>query len=72
MKHISKRLTLSAALFAVTLTAFAQLPQDPAVRRGTLKNGMSYYIRHNSKEAGLAEGGKHTRGAAAARTGTLP
>ena len=55
MKHISKRLTLSAALFAVTLTAFAQLPQDPEVRRGTLKNGMSYYIRHNSKEAGLAD-----------------
>ena len=33
----------------------AQLPQDPDVRKGTLKNGMTYYIRHNAKEAGLAD-----------------
>ena len=35
--------------------AAAQLPQDPSVRKGTLKNGMTYYIRHNAKEAGLAD-----------------
>lgn len=37
------------------LYAVAQLPQDPAVRKGKLKNGMTYYIRHNAKEAGLAD-----------------
>ena len=31
------------------------MPQDPAVRKGTLKNGMTYYLRHNAKEAGLAD-----------------
>ena len=31
------------------------MPQDPDVRKGTLKNGMTYYIRHNAKEAGLAD-----------------
>ena len=31
------------------------LPKDPTIRTGKLKNGMTYYIRHNAKEAGLAE-----------------
>ena len=31
------------------------LPQDPDVRTGKLKNGLTYYIRHNDKEAGLAD-----------------
>ena len=31
------------------------LPQDPAVRKGQLKNGLTYYIRHNDKEPGLAD-----------------
>ena len=29
--------------------------QDDAVRQGKLKNGLTYYIRHNAKEAGLAD-----------------
>ena len=33
----------------------APLPQDPAVRTGKLKNGLTYYIRHNAKEPGLAD-----------------
>ena len=37
------------------LTVAAQLPQDPEVRTGKLKNGLTYYIRHNAKEAGLAD-----------------
>lgn len=37
------------------VTAMAQLPQDPAVRKGVLKNGMTYYLRHNDKEKGLAD-----------------
>ena len=43
------------ALALLPLSAAAQLPQDPTVRKGTLKNGMTYYIRHNAKEAGLAD-----------------
>ncbi len=39
-----------------TCCAVAQpLPQDPNVRTGKLKNGLTYYIRHNAKEAGLAD-----------------
>ncbi len=43
------------AIVLLPLSAAAQLPQDPDVRKGTLKNGMTYYIRHNAKEAGLAD-----------------
>ena len=45
-------LCLSAVL---SLQAQEQLPQDPQVRKGTLKNGLTYYIRHNAKEPGLAD-----------------
>lgn len=31
------------------------LPQDPAVRKGVLANGMTFYIRENSKPANRAE-----------------
>ena len=50
-----KRTILLFAAAVLGLYASAQLPQDPAVRKGTLKNGMTYYIRHNAKEAGLAD-----------------
>ena len=43
------------ALMLLPLTASAQLPHDSAVRKGKLKNGMTYYIRHNDKERGLAD-----------------
>ena len=42
-------------LLAVCATAQTPLPQDPAVRVGKLKNGLTYYIRHNDKEPGLAD-----------------
>ena len=42
-------------LTAVLGTLAQPLPQDPAVRVGKLKNGMTYYIRHNAKEQGLAD-----------------
>ena len=45
-------LLLWASLWGV---AQQTLPQDPEVRVGKLKNGMTYYIRHNAKEAGLAD-----------------
>ncbi len=40
------------ALFATVAMAFAQMqmptiPLDPAVRKGTLPNGLTYYIQHN-------------------------
>ena len=44
------------ALVLLSIAAAAQgLPQDPTVRKGRLKNGMTYYIRHNAREAGLAD-----------------
>lgn len=52
--------TFFAALFAVILTfaqapQIQQLPNDPAVRKGRLENGLTYYIRHNAKPEGRAE-----------------
>ena len=52
-----KKLTIAFLLLTAATVGSAQetLPQDPAVRKGTLKNGLTYYIRHNAKEAGLAD-----------------
>ena len=58
---MKKNLFLCLCLFAA-ICLYAQpapvpspLPQDPAVRTGKLKNGLTYYIRHNAKEPGLAD-----------------
>ena len=50
-----KKVLSLLALALLSLHATAQLPQDPTIRKGKLKNGMTYYIRHNAKEAGLAD-----------------
>ena len=51
-----KRLLVNTFLLLAAMCATAQvLPQDPAVRMGRLDNGMTYYLRHNAKEAGLAD-----------------
>ena len=51
-----KKLYSLLALVLLSVSAVAQgLPQDPTIRKGKLKNGMTYYIRHNAKEAGLAD-----------------
>ena len=51
-----KKILSIIGLVLLSASAVAQtLPQDPAVRKGKLKNGMTYYIRHNAKEAGLAD-----------------
>ena len=47
--------TICCSLFISPAGAQEQLPQDPAVRTGKLKNGLTYYIRHNAKEPGLAD-----------------
>ena len=55
---MKKSLLLFIGLFAaVSLIAqeATPLPLDPAVRMGKLKNGLTYYIRHNAKEPGLAD-----------------
>lgn len=50
-----------SALVLVTGSLLAQglqmqnLPNDPAVRKGQLENGMTYYIRHNNKPEKRAE-----------------
>ena len=54
MKKLTVSMLLLATLSAATVGA-QPLPQDPTVRTGKLKNGMTYYIRHNAKEAGLAD-----------------
>ena len=41
-------------MIAVLLSA-QPLSQDPTIRTGKLKNGLTYYLRHNAKEAGLAD-----------------
>ncbi len=56
MNIMKKHLLTTLLLWGMVLMAFAlQLPQDPTIRKGKLKNGMTYYIRHNAKEAGLAD-----------------
>ncbi|MBQ9204807.1 MAG: insulinase family protein, partial [Prevotella sp.] len=53
---MKKLLSVTFMLLTAVLGTLAQpLPQDPAVRVGKLKNGMTYYIRHNAKEQGLAD-----------------
>ena len=53
MKRVS--LILSFIICHLSLSVAQVIAQDPAVRKGQLKNGMTYYIRHNAKEAGLAD-----------------
>ncbi len=48
-------LVLFTILFSLFTAPAQPLPQDPTIRTGKLKNGMTYYIRHNAKEAGLAD-----------------
>ncbi len=55
MKRYLILLVTCLTLLMPLSSAWAQLPQDPAVRKGTLKNGLTYYIRHNAKEPGLAD-----------------
>ena len=51
-----KNTVFSIVLSWITVVAVAQpLPQDPTIRTGKLKNGLTYYIRHNAKEPGLAD-----------------
>ena len=52
--------TFIAVLFSAVLVfaqgpQIQQLPDDPAVRKGKLDNGLTYYIRHNDKPEGRAE-----------------
>ena len=52
MRKISTIILLLLAFLSVQAQP---LPQDPEVRTGKLKNGMTYYIRHNAKEAQLCD-----------------
>lgn len=47
-------LTLPLLLAAMAGTA-QTLPQDATFRTGKLRNGLTYYIRHNAKEKGIAD-----------------
>ncbi|MBQ7511912.1 MAG: insulinase family protein [Prevotella sp.] len=50
-----KKLFTILFLLSATCVMAQTVPQDPTIRKGKLKNGMTYYIRHNAKEAGLAD-----------------
>ena len=52
---MKKILTLQFLLLTTVWSWAQPLPQDQAVRTGKLKNGLTYYIRHNDKEPGLAD-----------------
>ena len=52
----TKKIIFSLLFFAFPLLASAQVvKQDDSFRIGKLKNGLTYYIRHNAKDKGLAD-----------------
>lgn len=52
---IRKLFLLLAAITSTVLTAGQQIPDDPHTTVGKLKNGMTYYLRHNSENRGCAD-----------------
>ncbi|MDE5749756.1 MAG: insulinase family protein, partial [Duncaniella sp.] len=54
---LSALLLVMAMLMPALLRAqgMPELPVDPAVRIGTLPNGLTYYIRHNEYPKGQAD-----------------
>ncbi len=57
-KFLIKALMLMSGCVSLAFSASAQmeqLPKDPAVRYGTLPNGLTYYIRHNETPKGQAD-----------------
>ena len=55
LMNLKRMLAGCLLLVAVAGLQAQPLTQDAAVRTGKLKNGMTYYIRHNGKEPGLAD-----------------
>ena len=52
---LRKHLCLLAAAFSAAALQAQQLPLDPLVRRGTLPNGLTYYIAHNGQTPQVAD-----------------
>ena len=53
---MEKRLLLLAAMVLTIVSLQAQpLRNDATIRKGVLKNGMTYYLRHNDKDPKLAD-----------------
>ena len=53
---MKKQFLILFLLLLAPASLFAQtVEQDASIRQGKLKNGLTYYIRHNAKEAGLAD-----------------
>ena len=56
MNMFMKKTVFATLLLLVAAKIVAQpLPQDRTIRTGKLKNGLTYYLRHNAKEPGLAD-----------------
>ena len=53
---MNKRIINTLVLLLLVTGAMAQnVSTDNSFRIGKLKNGMTYYIRHNAKEKGIAD-----------------
>ena len=57
IKNNMKRIFIFFMAMFAAMTVFGQnqLPNDSAVRKGKLENGLTYYIRHNDKPENRAE-----------------
>jgi zinc protease len=53
IKHYS--LGLLALLFSTSWASAQTVPTDNSFRQGKLSNGLTYYLRHNAKEKGIAD-----------------
>ena len=47
MKKLVSIIVVLIASFGIAMAQDMAVPMDPAVRKGTLSNGMTYYLRHN-------------------------
>ena len=53
---MNRRLFLLVATVLIVFCGQAQpLRQDATIRKGQLKNGMTYYLRHNDKDPKMAD-----------------
>ena len=50
-----RKIMFSLMLLLTTTITAQNVETDKSFRQGKLANGMTYYIRHNAKEAGIAD-----------------
>ena len=55
MIHPRRLVSFLLCLGGFTAAVAQQLPLDSCIRKGTLDNGLTYYIRHNAQTPGQAD-----------------